>query len=323
MLKPIIIAIVGPTAVGKTGAAIQVCRAFDGEVISMDSMQIYRGMDIGTAKPSMAEREGIPHHLLSVCETSEAFTVTDYKAQAEAVIDKLISKGKCPVLAGGTGLYLNALTYEMNMAEVPADEAFRASLLEQAEKHGEKERLHDRLKQVDPQSAARLHPNDVRRVIRALEVYHITGKTMDEYREDFKNQEGQYTPLIYGLTMPREKLYARINERVDQMMENGLLEEVRGILSRSDLPPGNDGAMQAIGYKELARVIHGECTLEKAIDDIKLASRRYAKRQLTWFTRDARVVWFDCSQYSDTASLLEALRARIASDMAQAKEKTC
>lgn len=314
-VKPYIIAIVGPTAVGKTRAAIRVCQALGGEVVSMDSMQIYKGMDIGTAKPDMDEREGIAHHLLDVCSPQEAsFTVAQYRDLAQEKIEEIRNRGALPVLVGGTGLYLNALTRPMNLAQADGNEALREEMRRMAQTEQGRHALHERLERVDPHTAARLHENDVRRVIRALEVYDATGKTMSEYHAEDTQGEGLYEAFVYGLTMPRETLYARINDRVDAMLRQGLVQEVR-LLLESGLLPERDGALQAIGYKEIVRYLHGEVTLAQATEEIKMNSRRYAKRQMTWFRRDERVRWFDVSEYTDFDGLAQNLIQKIQEDI--------
>lgn len=306
-MKPCIIAIVGPTAVGKTKAAVRVCQALGGEVVSMDSMQVYKGMDIGTAKPDEAERGGVAHHLLDVLSPQEAsFTVAQYRELAQKSIEDIRERGKLPVLAGGTGLYLNALTRPMNLAQADGNEALRHEMRCLAETAQGRRALYERLAQVDPQTAARLHENDVRRVIRALEVYDTTGKTMSEYHAADSQAEGLYDVLAYGLTMPREALYARINARVDEMLHQGLEQEVRTLLE-SGLLPEKDGALQAIGYKEIARYLCGEISRSQAAEEIKINSRRYAKRQMTWFRRDERIRWFDVSAYADFEALVRDL----------------
>lgn len=314
-MKPFIIAIVGPTAVGKTRAAIRVCQALGGEVVSMDSMQIYKGMDIGTAKPNCAEREGIPHHLLDIVSPADAsFTVAQYRELAQEKIEQIRSRGALPVLSGGTGLYLNALTRPMNLAQANGNEALREEMRKLAETAQGRRTLHAQLERVDPQAAARLHENDIRRVIRALEVYDATGKTMSEYHAQDTEGEGLYDAFIYGLTMPREMLYVRINARVDAMVRQGLVQEVHMLLE-SGLLPEKDGALQAIGYKEIVRYLRGEVTLLQATEEIKMNSRRYAKRQMTWLRRDERVRWYDVSTYehfdSFTSDLIEQIQKDI------------
>jgi len=314
MNKPVILAIVGPTGSGKTKAAIHLSRVFDGEIVSMDSMQIYRGMDIGTAKPTKEELQLAKHHMIDVAEPDEIFTVSSYREKAVEVIDDIVSRGKMPILAGGTGLYLNAVSYEMNLGESGASHSIRDALNKIAEEKDGPQMLHDRLSQVDPVTASRLHPNDVRRVIRALEVYETTGKALSEMSDSGKT-EGPYHVLVYGLSYPREIMYDRINKRVDLMIEAGLVEEVKRLLDRGIEPKREGGAMQAIGYKEIVSALRGEIDMERAVDLIKQGSRRYAKRQWTWFRHDERVKWFDFSMFENQEALYEALIHQIKSDI--------
>lgn len=313
-----IVAIVGPTACGKTRLSIALCQALSGEAISMDSMQVYRGMDVGTAKPTLKERAGVRHHMLDVASPRENFTVSSYREGAQRAIADIAARGKLPVLVGGTGLYLNALTYQMEFAESMGDEAIRARLHAVADAPKGRARLHAMLEAVDPASAHRLHENDVRRVVRALEVYEITGKPMSAHA-DVRRPNTAYAPLIYGLTMARERLYARIDARVDAMLASGLVEEVQELLEQG-IEPGIAGAMQAIGYKETVAALQGNCTLEEAAIAIKRESRRYAKRQWTWFRGDARVRWIHWEDYESFEAMQEAFVARVAEDLKDLKE---
>ncbi len=313
-MKPTIIAIVGPTGSGKSDTAIWLCHRLNGEIVSMDSMQIYRSMDIGTAKPTKAQMSEAAHHLIDVVDPDERFTVSDYRAMAFEAIEDILSRGKLPILAGGTGLYLNAISFEMQLGTQGADSALREELNRLAKEPGGARLLHQRLEAVDQQSAARLHENDVRRVIRALEVYETSGKPISE-RADETKEEGPYTVLVYGLTLPREQMYRRINERVDEMIEQGLVQEVEALLACGIEPKEEGGAMQAIGYKEIVCALRGEMSLDTAISLIKQGSRRYAKRQWTWFRRDERTKWFDWSEYSSQEQLKEALLASIVDDL--------
>ena len=318
-MKPIVCALVGPTGVGKTSAAIRLCAALDAEIVSMDSMQIYRGMDIGTAKPTAQERERARHHLIDIVEPSERFTVADYRARAFEAFDGILARGKLPLLVGGTGLYLQAVSFEMHLGESGADEALRSELRRAAGEPGGRERLHARLAQVDPQSAERLHPNDVRRVIRAIEIAEHALKNKSEQRET--RVEGPYRVLPYGLSLPREQMYARIDARVEEMMREGLVAEVEALLARGIEPKEEGGAMQAIGYKEIISALRGECAMERAVALVKQGSRRYAKRQWTWFRHDPRVKWFDWTDYPDEAALLDALEQTMRRDIAAARQE--
>jgi len=299
--------IVGPTASGKTAASIALAKRLNAEIISADSIQVYKSMDIGSAKPSMEERQGIPHHLMDAVDIdSPKFSVAEYRRMAGEAIDDIVSRGKYPLVVGGTGLYVNSLIYPLNFTSVPSDETLRAELT--AIENQQKGAAYALLEREDPKAAQRLHPNDVKRIIRALEVVRLTGKPIHQHGGDFANEanvEIPYEPTIIGLTMPRERLYERINLRVDVMLEQGLLEEARGIYEAGydlSLP-----ALQGLGYKQLFKHFAGEYTLEEAIEAIKLETRHFAKRQLTWFRRDKRIVWFDISEYPDGASLNEAI----------------
>ena len=299
--------IVGPTASGKTAASIALAKKLDAEIVSADSIQVYRGMDIGSAKPTMEERQGIPHHLMDAVDIdSPRFSVAEYRRMAGEAIEDIINRGKYPLIVGGTGLYVNSLIYPLNFTTVASDEKLRAKLaaLEQAQKGA----VYALLKKEDPKAAERLHPNDTKRIIRALEVVRLTGKPIDDHGGDFANSvnaEIPYQPTIIGLTMPREALYERINLRVDIMLEQGLLDEAKAIYDSgydASLP-----ALQGLGYKQLFKYFGGEYTLEQTIDAIKLETRRFAKRQLTWFRRDKRIIWFDISDYPDKDALNDAI----------------
>ena len=311
-MKPTIAALVGPTGVGKTHVAIQLCQRIDAEIISMDSMQIYRGMNIGTAKPSPQEMQAVPHHLIDIADPKESFTVADYRKLAFESIAKICSRNKLPLLVGGTGLYLNAVSYEMSMGEKGADESLRAELRQIAETEGGRTYLYERLAKVDPQSARKLHPNDIRRVIRALEIFEVSGK--EKSAQNDARREGPYRVLVYGLSLPREEMYARIDARVDEMMAAGLVHEVETLLSQGIEPKPEGGAMQAIGYKEIAAALLGEITMPRAVDLIKQRSRHYAKRQWTWFRHDPRTQWFDWMDYDDRDALVDALTETIKRD---------
>jgi len=315
-VKPVVLALVGPTGSGKTKTAIALSRKLQAEIVSMDSMQIYRDMDIGTAKPTGEELASVPHHMIDVVEPDCLFTVSMYKEMASKVIDDILSRGKLPVLVGGTGLYLNALSFDMSMGDKGADSELREELHRIASEPDGPAKLHEKLKQVDPVSAQKLHPNDIRRVIRALEIYETSGKAKGD-RGDEQRKEGSYHILVYGLSLPREQMYARINKRVDMMMKDGLLDEVKALLDRGIEPKQEGGAMQAIGYKEIVSALRGEISMEQAVSLIKQGSRRYAKRQWTWFRRDERTVWFDWTEYESEDALLEALLHRIQKDMAE------
>jgi len=313
-MKPVVLALVGPTGSGKTRTAIQLCKKLNAEIVSMDSMQIYRGMDIGTAKPTPEELIQAPHHMIDVADPDELFTVSMYREMAVKVIDDILSRGKVPLLVGGTGLYLQAISYEMSLGENGADSDLRRELNRIAEEPGGFMKLHNRLRLVDPKSAEKLHPNDIRRVIRALEIYETSGKAKSEQTGE-ERREGPYRVLVYGLSLPREEMYARINRRVDNMVTLGLIEEVKALLEKGIEPRKEGGAMQAIGYKEIVSALRGEISMDQAISLIKQGSRRYAKRQWTWFRHDTRTKWYDWTEYSSPELLINDLFAQIIKDI--------
>ena len=297
-----IIAIAGPTASGKTALSVALAKALDGEVLSCDSMQLYRGMDIGTAKPTAAEREGVPHHLLDRADPGETFSVGKYVALADPVLQEILARGKTAIIVGGTGLYMDALLRGTGFAPHPAT-GVREKLELRADAEGT-EALLAELATFDPTAAARLHPADRKRILRAMEVYYETGETITEHDRRTKEQPPRYRACKLGLWYSdRQTLYARIDRRVEQMMAEGLLQEVQTLL-QSGVPAGAT-AMQAIGYKELAAALRGECTVEEAVAAIQQGSRRYAKRQMTWFRRDPEIFWIDrtAGDFSEVFSL--------------------
>lgn len=287
--KPRIAAVVGPTASGKTALAIELAKRFDGEVISCDSMQIYKGMDIGTAKPTPDETCGIPHHMIDIIEPSESFSAADYAPLATAAAEDIISRGKLPIFCGGTGLYLDSVLTANEYADVETDLTLRASLLEDVERDGALA-LWNKLNEVDPESAAATHPNNVKRVARALEIFLSSGITKTEWDKRSRESPPPFDATVIALDREREELYSRIDLRVDLMMKAGLEDEVRELIKSGRLPR-NSTAAQAIGYKELISYFDGEYPIEDAISLIKQSSRRYAKRQLTWFRRNSEVKW--------------------------------
>ena len=310
-MKPTVLALVGPTGAGKTRTAIALCDALGAEIVSMDSMQIYRGMDIGTAKPTLQERAQAVHHMIDVADPREIFTVSMYRDMAADVIDGILSRGRLPILVGGTGLYLNALSYEMNLGEDGANRALREELNAIAKEPGGPQRLHERLQSVDPESAARLHPNDVRRVVRAIEIYRLTGHTMTEQMALDRQREGDYDVTFFALNWPRDVLYDRIDRRVDQMMTCGLADEVKRLLENG--LSADSTAMQALGYKEIVMALEGKCDMSEAVDEIKLGSRHYAKRQLTWLRRDGRARFIDV-QNRTTDDIVQIMMGDIEND---------
>ena len=279
----------GPTASGKTSLSIRLAKAFQCEIICMDSMQIYRGMDIGTAKPTMAEMDGIPHHMLDVTDPRENYSVAQYQQAAEDVAQEILQRGKQPLFVGGTGLYLRALRHPMGMGQVAADDALREALQQEADAPGGKEALHHRLAMVDPDTAERLPVNDVRRVIRALEVYQLTGVPFSKQPQ--VEEEARFRYRVATLTMERSLLYGRIEQRVDVMMEQGLMDEIKGLLDAG--VPADAQAMKAIGYKEMIPALRGDISMEEAVAALKQNTRHYAKRQLTWMRREEDVCWVD------------------------------
>ena len=283
-----IVVICGPTASGKTALSIALSKAFDGEVVSADSMQIYRGMDIGTAKPTKEEMDGVPHHMLDVARPGEAYSVSRYVEEATACVEDILSRGKLPIVCGGTGLYIDGLIRGTDYQPAGTDSGLRERLEGEWEVQGA-EAMMARLAAVDPDSAARLHLSDKRRILRALEVYLSTGETITVHNARTKQIPPRYEALMIGLnTEPRQILYDRIDRRVGVMLEQGLLQEVQSLLDAGLL---EGTAAQAIGYKELLAYFRGEMSLEDAADLIRQKSRNYAKRQLTWFRRDERVKW--------------------------------
>ncbi|MBQ2719344.1 MAG: tRNA (adenosine(37)-N6)-dimethylallyltransferase MiaA [Clostridia bacterium] len=289
------VAIVGPTASGKTAFSIRVARALDGEILSCDSMQIYRGMDIGTAKATAAERAAVPHHLLDLCEPSEAYSAADYATAALAAVREVTGRGHLPVFCGGTGLYLEAARLGRHATLPPIPAGLRPALMEEAAARGA-EAMHAELSSVDPVSAAEIHPHNLRRVLRALEIFRATGRPKSAWDEESRRQKPALSLLVLGLfPADRAALHRRIDRRVDAMMEEGLLEEVRALYAAGALPAGGTAA-QAIGYKELGAALRGECTVPEAVEEIKTATRRYARRQLTWFRATEGLVPLECDE---------------------------
>ena len=281
-----VVAIIGPTAVGKTALSIKLAKLLDGEIINGDSMQVYKGLDIGTAKISKDEMEGIPHHLLDIKEPTESFSVAEYQKLVREKIDEIRARGKMPIIIGGTGLYVQSVLYDFQFTENEVDEQKRAAYYAELEKIGT-EKMHERLQRIDPKAAADIHPNNTRRVIRALEMAELAGTS----RANEEHQRGEvpmYHHFIIGIDMDRQKLYDRINLRVDMMMKQGLLDEARALF---DAGIRDTQAVKAIGYKELFAYFEGRVTLDEAVEQIKQNSRRYAKRQLTYFRNKMDIHW--------------------------------
>jgi len=306
--KPRLLVLIGPTAVGKTSLSLHIAKEWNAEIISGDSMQVYRGMDIGTAKLPLAEREGIPHHMIDVCEPEHPFSAAEFQERCRALIRDIDSRGKLPFLVGGTGLYVESLCYEYEFAVAGSDEAFREEMQRFADVQGA-DALHARLREVDAASAERLHPNDRRRVIRALEIHHLTGETMSSQLEGQKKRS-PYELCIVGLTMDRQKLYDRVDQRVDLMMAEGLVDEVRRLLERG--VPESAVSMQGLGYKELIPYIKGERSLEEAVYLLKRDTRHFAKRQLSWFRHMKDIAWVDAGDASNFVVNRDAIHAIIA-----------
>ena len=300
-----IICIAGPTASGKTALAVALARELDGEVVSCDSMQVYKRMDIGTAKPSPEERQGIPHHMIDVAEPWEDYSVSRYCADAAPIVEDIVSRGKTAVIAGGTGLYMDSLIRGNDFAPFPST-GVRERLEREADREG-MEALLARLRAVDPEAAARLHLSDRKRIIRAMEVYLETGETITAHNRRTQALPPRFSPVWLGLDFEsRAELYSRIDRRVDVMLEAGLLEEIRALL-RSGIPE-KCTAMQAIGYKEFTDALDGRCTVEAAADQVRQSSRRYAKRQLTWFRRNGRIHWLRRGPGEGSAEILASAR---------------
>lgn len=301
MSKIPLIVVAGPTASGKTGLAIEIASYIGGEIVSADSMQIYKYMDIGTAKPTKEERAMAVHHLVDFVEPECEFSVADYTEKAHAVISDIHSRGKIPVMVGGTGLYINSVVNDVTFGEMDTDYALRKELDALARERGS-EYLLDMLSEFDEVSAKRLHPNNLRRIIRAIEFYRLTGKPISEHQEETKLTESRYNPLMLLIDWDRTALYDRINRRVDIMLSEGLLDEVRSLMSRGYTQELN--AMKGIGYKEIMDYYDGKMSLEEAIELIKQSSRRYAKRQLTWFRRDERIHYLGSDEPFEEAKAL-------------------
>ena len=308
MKQPLIV-LTGPTAVGKTKASIGLAKEIGGEIISADSMQVYQYMDIGSAKIRREEMEGIPHYLVDVLKPEEEFHVVRFQQMAKEAMKQIYENGHIPILVGGTGFYIQAVLYDIDFTENKGEPEYRKELKEYAKKHGA-EMLHDRLRAVDAKAAAEIHANNVKRVIRALEYYHLTGECISAHNEAERAKESPYEFRYFVLNDERSRLYKRIDNRVDQMMADGLLREVEALKKRGytrDMV-----SMQGLGYKELLAYLEGEITLEEAVYRIKRDTRHFAKRQITWFKREKDVIWIDKSAFGyDEAAILKAMKAHI------------
>jgi tRNA dimethylallyltransferase len=301
--RPLII-LTGPTSVGKTALSIALAKAVNGEIISADSMQVYQYMDIGTAKITKEEMEGVPHYLIDELEPTEEFNVVRFQQLAKKYMDQIYRKGRIPILVGGTGFYIQAVLYDIDFTENEADTSYRHELELLLAEQGA-EYLHSLLQQVDPKSAKTIHPNNSKRVIRALEYAKLTGDKISEHNREQREKESPYHFCYFVLNKERAKLYQTINQRVDEMIKKGLLEEVKALAARGytrDLV-----SMQGLGYKELLAYLEGEYTFDEAVEILKRDTRHFAKRQITWFKREKEVIWVNKEEYESTEELLEYL----------------
>ena len=304
-----IICIAGPTASGKTALAVAMAKALDGEVVSCDSMQVYKYMDIGTAKPTKEEMQGVPHHMLDVALPQEDFSVSRYCEMAAPIVDDIIARGKTAIIAGGTGLYMDALIRGNTFAPYPST-GMREKLEAQADEQG-METMLQLLRSIDPAAAAKLHPADRKRILRALEVYYETGETITAHNEKTQLQPPRYTPVWFALEdADRQALYDRIDRRVESMVACGLIEEIQALLAMG-IPP-KCTAMQAIGYKEFLDMLNGQCSMGEAVTRVQQASRHYAKRQLTWFRRNPAIHWLRREEGEETGQILAKARQALA-----------
>lgn len=288
-MKETVYVIGGPTASGKSNLAIELAKRINGEVISADSMQIYKEMNIGTAKIMPEEMQGIKHYMIDILSPEERYSVSNFKKDAENAIQEIIDKGKTPIIVGGTGLYIDSLIYGIEFQNEQIDLKYREELNDIAEKEG-LETLYQEALKIDPEALKKISPNDKKRIIRVLEIYHKTGKTKTEMEKESRKNDVKYNYKVFAITMDREKLYSRIEKRVDQMIDNGLIEEVKTILEKhSDFPT----AMQGLGYKEVVEYLKNKITKEELIEKIKKETRHYAKRQLTWFRKNKETIWIN------------------------------
>ncbi len=303
LMEPVIV-IVGPTASGKTKLSIELAGRISGSIVSADSMQIYRYMDIGTAKPDAVEMSGIRHYMLDEVDPDENFSVARYRECALGYISRIISEGKRPIVAGGTGLYINSLIYNINFSETICDEDLRESLRKEAQDKGNRF-IYEKLLSIDPEAASRIHENDTKRIIRAIEVYEHTKKTISEHIKESRQEPSPYRYIVFGLDWDREKLYARIEKRIDKMLEDGLADEVKRLVDMGYDRGGT--AMQGIGYKEVLDYLKGSRTFEETVYILKRDTRHYAKRQMTWFRRIEGINWLRVDENSDFGELSEKI----------------
>ena len=295
MSKPTVIVICGPTASGKTALSIKLAKQINGEIISSDSMQIYKHMDIGTAKPNKEEMQGIPHHLLDFVEPNQRYSVAEFKKDAEAAIKDILAKGKTPIIVGGTGLYVDSLIYGIEYQDIQLDKNYRNELEQRVINEG-LEKLYEEAHKIDPQAMEKISINDKKRIMRVLEIYKATGKNKTEQEIESRKKGVKYDYKVFAINWEREKLYERINKRVDIMIEQGLIQEVEQLLKKYNEFPT---AMQGLGYKEVVEHLQGHMTYEEMIEKIKMETRRYAKRQLTWFRKNKETIWLDATKEKD------------------------
>ena len=289
-MKPKVIVIIGPTASGKTALSIELAKKINGEIVSCDSMQIYRDMNIGSAKPTLEEMQGIKHYMIDIVYPNQRFSVAEYKKQAELAIEEILQKGKVPIVIGGTGLYSNSLIYGIEYNEIKLDEKYREKLEKIASNEDGLKQLYNEAVKIDSKAMQIISPNDKKRIIRVLEIYHSTGKTKTELEIESRKNGVKYDYKVFGINIERSILYERINKRVDIMINQGLIEEVQNLLSKYKEFPT---AMQGLGYKEVVQFLEGQLTKEEMIEKIKQETRRYAKRQLTWFRKNKETIWLD------------------------------
>lgn len=294
-MKPIVYVIGGPTASGKSKLAVELAKKVNGEIISADSMQIYKEMNIGTAKVNKEEMQGVQHYLVDFVSPDERYSVSNFKKDAEKAIEKILEKGKTPIVVGGTGLYIDSLIYGIEFQNEEVDLEYREKLNKIADEKG-LESLYKKAQEIDPEAMKKISINDRKRIIRVLEIYHKTGKTKTEQELQSRKNEVKYEYKVFAITMNREKLYERIEKRIDFMIEQGLIEEVKQILEKYHTFPT---AMQGLGYKEVVEYLEGSCTKEEMIEKIKKETRHYAKRQLTWFRKNKETIWLDGEKSTD------------------------
>ncbi len=299
-----IIVIVGPTAVGKTYISVELAKKLNTEIISADSMQIYKGMNIGTAKITDEEKQGIIHHMIDIINPDEEYSVSEFKYDAEKIIDRLLSENRIPIIVGGSGLYVNSLIYDLDFGNTKSNKKLREYYTYYYKEHGE-DALYDKLLKIDPVAAEKIHKNNIKRIIRALEVYDITGVKFSELNTDIRKKSNKYDCILIGLSMERKVLYERINQRVDEMLSKGLVDEVSSLIKKGY--GKNLVSMRGIGYKEIIEYLEGNTDYEEAVNTLKQNTRRFAKRQYTWFLKDENVKWFSMDNPSEIDKTLDSI----------------